>query len=354
MSRSNFVARLEGLPFRVSKEELKDFFRDCRLNDDLNSIHLILNNEGRASGLGFVELATNEDLSEAKHMSDKNIGSYGRYAKVVECDPEELRWYLNRRAPEGKKFRIRMKGLPFRVSEYEVAQWFETSTPASDVEIHLNNEGRSSGEATAYFDNEADANLAMDKDRADMHGRYVNLQMESRRPLHRSGFVVRMSGLPFRATEAEMMDFFQPEADCVGVRVILNHEGRPSGEAEAEFETEEMAERAMRRNREHLGSRFVILTRKDAGSNISGSTSDGGDSFSIRMGGLPFRATVGEIKDWFEPDAVCSHVKILMNREGRPSGEAIAEFPSQEEADKAMGKNRQHLGNRYVILTAQY
>ena len=72
------------------------------------------------------------------------------------------------------------------------------------------------------------------------------------------------------------------------------------------------------------------------------------------MGGLPFRARVDEIKDWFEPDAVCSHVRILMNREGRPSGEAIAEFATREDADLAMGKNRQHLGNRYVILTPQY
>jgi hypothetical protein len=47
----------------------------------------------------------------------------------------------------------------------------------------------------------------------------------------------------------------------------LNRDGRPSGDAIAEFETEEAMEEAMKKDREHLGTRFVVLTReKDVGS----------------------------------------------------------------------------------------
>lgn len=72
------------------------------------------------------------------------------------------------------------------------------------------------------------------------------------------------------------------------------------------------------------------------------------------MGGLPFRASTKEIREWFQPEAECVHVKIMMNREGRPSGEALAEFESQEMAEKAMVKNKQYMGERFVILTPQY
>ncbi len=310
--------------------------------------------------------STCSDVEVATKLSQKNIGRHNRYANIFQCDPEELAWYLMRKesAKNGeKKYRLRMQGLPFRATEYQVAKWFEPISHCSDVEIHLNSDGRPSGEATAFFDNKSLADAALKKDRDDMDNRYINISPESNRALARNGVYVRMSGLPFRATEDEMIDFFKPEADCVGARVIFNREGRPSGEAVAEFETEEQAQLAIKyKNREHLGNRFVILTMEENGGGAGGNSafSDNGfgdasaGGFKIRMGGLPFRASVKEIQDWFRPEAECVHVKVLMNREGRPSGEALASFETEEEADKAMQKNKEYMGERFVILTAQY
>ena len=70
-----------------------------------------------------------------------------------------------------------------------------------------------------------------------------------------------MSGLPFKASEKEMRDFFLPEAKCVSVKVILNRDGRPSGDAIAAFEGQEEVESAMKKDREHLGTRFIVLSR---------------------------------------------------------------------------------------------
>ncbi len=94
-----------------------------------------------------------------------------------------------------------MHGLPFRASEYEIAKWFENESVCCDVEVHLNREGRPSGDATAFFDNEELADRAMEKNRAEMHGRYIDLTKDCTRPLSRVGYFVRMSGLPFRSTE---------------------------------------------------------------------------------------------------------------------------------------------------------
>jgi hypothetical protein len=47
----------------------------------------------------------------------------------------------------------------------------------------------------------------------------------------------------------------------VSVRVILNRDGRPSGDAIAEFETEEEMEEAMKKDREHLVSALLEISR---------------------------------------------------------------------------------------------
>jgi len=56
----------------------------------------------------------------------------------------------------------------------------------------------------------------------------------------------------------------------------------------------------------------------------------------------------------FRPESECAHVRVLLNREGRPSGEALAEFETEELAEAALTKNRQYMRDRFVILTAQY
>lgn len=97
--------------------------------------------------------------------------------------------------------------------------------------------------------------------------RYINLTLDSAAATFGgaaaqiSEFCLKMSGLPFRATEQEMKEFFLPEAKCKDVKVILNKDGRPSGDAIARFDSKEEMEAAMVKDREHLGSRFVILSR---------------------------------------------------------------------------------------------
>merc|ERR1712018_970176 len=106
----------------------------------------------------------------------------------------------------------------------------------------------------------------MEKDKHDMNGRYINLTLDTAAGTFNENCkekenCIKMSGLPFRASEKEMKDFFLPEAKCVSVKVILNRDGRPSGNAIASFESKEEVEAAMKKYREHLGSRFIILTR---------------------------------------------------------------------------------------------
>ena len=77
-----------------------------------------------------------------------------------------------------------------------------------------------------------------------------------------AGTTVKMRGLPFRVSPAEVLSFFTG-FDFVAdtLRMGTDAMGRPSGEGWLSFGSEEEAARAAReRNRQYLGSRYLELT----------------------------------------------------------------------------------------------
>ena len=177
-------------------------------------------------------------------------------------------------------------------------------------------------------------------------------------------FVVLMKGVPWSSATSELQSFFDPSgAKCIGVN-ILNDGNRPSGNAEAYFQSKEDAEKAMSMNRKYLGARFVVLEPKfertaggagrGAGGGAEGGAGEGSGTTKIHMSGLVFSATEQQIKNWFlEAGSKCTRVEILMER-GRPSGRAVAEFEGNEDVAKAMTRDRAYLGKRFVRLERAY
>jgi len=361
------ILRFEGLPFRISDDDLFDWIEELTQISP-KEIYMISNRQGLASGDAYVVL---DDKTMGKGVvekcDEKTIRGSNRYVKIHECAQDELDWQLHRQSlyqdPSSTElYCVRMYGLPFRVSEFQVAEWFEEG--CVDVQFHLNHQGRKSGDATAFFTSEKEAKKALEKDKQDMSGRYINLSLDKARATFGNAQessegqdltkCLRMSGLPFRATEKEMKDFFLPDTECVSIRVILNRDGRPSGDAIATFKTNEDVTEALKKDREHLGSRFIILSRcEESGSHSQSSNNAGAGrgGFCIKMSGLPFRTTVPEIIDFFSTHADCTKARILNNRDNRPSGKAIAEFASKEEVLNAMKLNKEYIGDRFVVLT---
>merc|ERR1712117_853069 len=75
----------------------------------------------------------------------------------------------------GGMYCIHMRGLPFRVTEQEIAEWFSSVADPVDVMIHYNHDGRPSGEADAMFASESEATRALQKNKQNMQHRYVEL-----------------------------------------------------------------------------------------------------------------------------------------------------------------------------------
>ncbi|XP_077254180.1 uncharacterized protein LOC143893103 [Tasmannia lanceolata] len=80
------VLRLRGLPFSAGKDDVLDFFNDFELSED--SVHIVINSDGRPVGEAFVEFSSAEDSKAAMVKDRMMLGS--RYIELFPSSIEEL------------------------------------------------------------------------------------------------------------------------------------------------------------------------------------------------------------------------------------------------------------------------
>ncbi|KAJ8784194.1 hypothetical protein J1605_008524 [Eschrichtius robustus] len=174
------------------------------------------------------------------------------------------------------------------------------------------------------------------------------------------GFVVKVRGLPWSCLADEVQRFF---SDCKiqngaqGIRFIYTREGRPSGEAFVELESEDEVKLALKKDRETMGHRYVEVFKsnnvemdwvlKHTGPNSPDTANDG----FVRLRGLPFGCSKEEIVQFFSGlEIVPDGITLSVDFRGRSTGEAFMQFASQEIAEKAVKKHKERIGHRYIEI----
>lgn len=71
--------------------------------------------------------------------------------------------------------------------------------------------------------------------------------------------VVKMRGLPFRATDSEIREWFSSVADAQDITIQYGDDGRPNGQAEVTFLTHAEAKLAMTKHKQNMQSRYIEL-----------------------------------------------------------------------------------------------
>ncbi|KHJ88976.1 hypothetical protein OESDEN_11218 [Oesophagostomum dentatum] len=126
------------------------------------------------------------------------------------------------------------------------------------------------------------------------------------------------------------------------------YNGRPSGECYCELATKEDVIKALDFHCKEMEGRYieVFTVSVEELSNLkrAGLVTDEGKV--VRLRGLPFSASVQDVKDFFK-GLNCEEV-VFGRTGGRPSGEAFVRLASREEASKALDFNKQHMGSRYI------
>ncbi|KAK9702057.1 RNA recognition motif [Popillia japonica] len=94
---------------------------------------------------------------------------------------------------------------------------------------------------------------------------------------------VHMRGLPFKATQMDIAEFFKPIIP-MNIRLLQDHTGRASGEADVEFASHDDAVRAMSKDKGHMQHRYIELFLNSSPSGGGSNGSGGGGS--IAFGGM--------------------------------------------------------------------
>ncbi|CAG4946333.1 unnamed protein product [Colias eurytheme] len=211
------VVKLRGLPFGCSKEEIIQFFDGLEVAPE--GVHLLSDHTGRASGEAYVYFVDKTGAQDALSRDREKIGH--RYIEVFLSSPDEVRAYASR--GDGG---ARPRGT--RPTPYDRNDRFAGRFGAR---------GRSSfgrGEGAGFS--------------AARGGMRRNSGMHC----------VHMRGLPFKATPQDIAYFFKPIRP-VNITILYDNSGRPSGEADVEFECHDDAMRAMRRDKNNMEHRYIEL-----------------------------------------------------------------------------------------------
>lgn len=289
---------------------------------------------------------------------------------------------------------IQVKGLPWSCTHQDLLQFFSECRIRGGLKgIHLTTDrltGRPSGQAFIEVEHEDDVSRALEKHRQYLGPRYVLVSEVTNSDAEAilknavdgasSDCVVRLRGLPFSSSEADIVQFFSG-LDIVqnGITIVTDNQGRNSGQAYVQFTSQQAFEEALTKDRELIGHRYIEVfpSRKDeirsswkshinsglphqrstprTESITRSSYRNGSHSSSallshyVHMRGLPFGASGEDIVLFFSP-LVVSKVLIEFGPDGRPSGEADVFFSCHQEAVAAMSRDRMHIGERYIEL----
>lgn len=87
------------------------------------------------------------------------------------------------------------------------------------------------------------------------------------------------------------------------------------------------------------------------GNTRGGGIRDGEHTGFLRMRGLPFTATKGEIYEFFKKyDPIQESICLTYRSDGRATGEGYIAFQKPDDAKEAMCLHRNTMGNRYIEL----
>ncbi|XP_070689464.1 G-rich sequence factor 1 [Pempheris klunzingeri] len=290
--------------------------------------------------------------------------------------------------PEKKEvYIVLVKGLPWSCSTQDLLQFFsecQIRDGAKGIHLTVDQKGRPTGKAFIEMQHPEDVLKALEKHRQYLGPRYVEVSevtnsdaevlLKSSIQMASDDGVVRLRGLPFTCTEADVAHFFSGLDIVENGITIVSDRGRRSGEAFVQFSSQEAANEALKRDREVIGNRYIEVfpsrseevnswrrrmssaspqTRRPTSASALGPRPGSQSSFQplhqVHMRGLPFQASGEDIVKFFSPLIV---LKILMEcgPNGRPSGEADVYFRCHQDATAAMSRHRQHIGERYIEL----
>lgn len=262
--------RLDGLPYRITEPDIKDFFKGFSVQKIRLLYHAKGNFAGKKNGKGYVEFKSVKDAREAAKKKHKQYLK-SRYVEVDSCTKGEMIEECNVNDEELQKAQQNDQ-MGDRDRDREPR--YDSGKPISDLAIKINPQLFNSnyGMPNLLDNNPSLGNLGLSLPNPYMSSEAVDLQtlatlkqLESRANINpedvTAGCVVGIRNLPSNVTADEILDFFYGfPVFSDSVRIHYLAPGRSSGDAMVTFRSSREATTAIRQlNNRPVGKRNIQL-----------------------------------------------------------------------------------------------
>lgn len=235
--------RLRGLPYQASFEDVLRFCQGLTIID----IVMVVHNDGRQTGEALVVFSNHMDFNMALSRDKQNLGR--RYIEVFPA--KRVEYYY------GIMGQIHLQMYNQNHNQMPPVPYSNRGPPPQG------NMGRPHQPYYKRRQYDHGRRRAPPEEGASPNGQSqqspTSTDQISPKSVTHTG-VIRMRGLPFNATKADILAFFQGlNVLEESVQFVFRPDGRLSGEAFVSLSSPAEAEEAMSRNGSHIGSRYVEL-----------------------------------------------------------------------------------------------
>jgi len=164
---------------------------------------------------------------------------------------------------------VKLSSLPWKATEDEIAEFLNDCEIVGRINIATNEAGRPTGDAFVKLAGKGDLEKAMKRNREQLHDRCVTVEESDgetyekhnkklQKVENEDNTFIQLRGLVWSATVEDIKKFLH---DCKVKKVVIkkNEQGRPTGDAFVQLDSEGDVDKAKSHNREYLGKRFVII-----------------------------------------------------------------------------------------------
>ncbi|MXQ88408.1 hypothetical protein E5288_WYG021349 [Bos mutus] len=267
---SDGTVRLRGLPFGCSKEEIVQFFQGLEIVP--NGITLTMDYQGRSTGEAFVQFASKEIAENALGKHKERIGH--RYIEIFRSSRSEIKGFY-----DPPRRLLGQRPGPYDRPIGGRGGYYGAGRGSMYDRMRRGGDGYDGGyggfDDYGGYNNYGYGNDGFDdrmRDGRGMGGHGYGGAGDASSGFH-GGHFVHMRGLPFRATENDIANFFSP-LNPIRVHIDIGADGRATGEADVEFVTHEDAVAAMSKDKNNMQHRYIELflnSTPGGGSGMGGS-----------------------------------------------------------------------------------
>ncbi|CAF0849421.1 unnamed protein product [Brachionus calyciflorus] len=274
---SDPVVRLRGLPYGCTQDDIVNFFNGLKIAFD--GLLMVIDFSGRFNGEAFVQFDSILDANKALEKHKQKIAN--RYIEVFRSTLDEMSYYSSNSNVSRHKQpnKINKRNANFNSNNSYDSYNNNNNSNSNNNRQNSNDFNRNRQKPYSRNMNQNTQNRPRNQNQNGNipslmgnfnsgNNNFMNNNNSfgyGKRPItppfpgnNRTGLGVRLRGLPYSVTENQIRDFFKP---LVPVSVILTkgRDGRPSGECECDFDSQNTLNEAMKYDKKYIGNRYIEL-----------------------------------------------------------------------------------------------